>query len=67
MPCSGSDNEIRAFILQELQHIHWGMGILPQMQICLPQPITLLIQKTKTRILSEIISWPFRGHLFYIT
>ena len=63
----GNDNDIRAFILQELQHLHRGMGILPRMQICLPQPNTLLIQKTKTGIFSEIISWPCRGHLVYIT
>ena len=30
---SGSDKEIRAFILQELQHLHQGMGILTWRQI----------------------------------
>ena len=67
MPRSGSDNEIRACILIQPQELHRGMGIIPWMQICLPQCITLLIQKTKTGVFDEIISWPCRGHLVYIT
>ena len=33
MPRSGSDNEIRAFILLELQHLKQGMGVLPYLSI----------------------------------
>ena len=67
MPRSGSDIEIGACIVLYMQELHRGMGILPWAQMCLPQSITLLFQKTNTGVFDEIISWVCRGHLIYIT
>ena len=65
---SGSDNEIRACILLQLQELYQGLTFYPGCKYVYPtQFITLLIQKTKTRVFVKIFSWPCRGHLVYIT